>query len=242
MRALPLLLPCLLAAACIADDHLDLRRPAQGPDSSDMALAPPPRDMAGARPDLGDPGPLRLTETDGLLVVEVEHYESSFSGSGRAENHRWERDPTPPTPFSAQGVMLATPNADLNLELGLEGPRLSYLLRFERPGTLYLWVRMYSAASEDNSVHLGLDGIAVTQARWGVRLPPTQRKVWAWTGERSDDQGAERVQVEIGPGESLTRRLDLWMREDGVRVDKVLLTRDKSFVPKDLGPNESPKQ
>jgi hypothetical protein len=36
--------------------------------------------------------------------------------------------------------------------------------------------------------------------------------------------------------------LDAWMREDGLRVDRMLLVTDTNYIPSDLGPAESPFQ
>ena len=35
--------------------------------------------------------------------------------------------------------------------------------------------------------------------------------------------------------------LNLWMREDGLEVDKIVLTIDPTFVPTGYGPTESPE-
>jgi hypothetical protein len=46
------------------------------------------------------------------------------------------------------------------------------------------------------------------------------------------------MSVNVGSG---VQALNLWMREDGLYIDKILLTSDMGYVPAGMGPAESPR-
>ena len=68
-----------------------------------------------------------------------------------------------------------------------------------------------------DSIHVGLNGIAMTFG--GVGLSTSPNGDWNW----------EMITVNVtSPG---LNQLDIWMREDGVRIDSLVITDDASFVP-----------
>jgi hypothetical protein len=61
-------------------------------------------------------------------------------------------------------------------------------------------------------------------------------KVWSWTKNTSD--GPPATVTVATPG---VHYLNLWMREDGLVIDKIVLTTDAKHLPTDLGPAVSPR-
>ena len=43
-------------------------------------------------------------------------------------------------------------------------------------------------------------------------------------------------------GSAGEHEINIWMREDGSRVDKIVLTTDSGFTPTDEGPSESARE
>ena len=85
-------------------------------------------------------------------------------------------------------------------------------------------------SSDSNSVHLGLDGEPTTYGGIGLDVPAGD---WTWTNEV---QGRpQRVTIDVATAGDHT--VNLWIREDGVRVDRILLTQDADFVPSETGPS-----
>ena len=103
-------------------------------------------------------------ESGGVLAVEAEHFTELFDGSGFAAGSRWE----------AVGIggprdyLAAIPNIGRNVEESLTGPRADYRVRLDTAGTWYAWVLMKGDSAADDSVHLGLNGEAVTLGQGGV--------------------------------------------------------------------------
>ena len=59
---------------------------------------------------------------------------------------------------------------------------------------------------------------------------------WLWTKNTMDSAVAV-----LNIGSTGTHTINIWMREDGVQVDKLLLTVSSSYAPSGLGPPESPR-
>ena len=103
---------------------------------------------------------------------------------------------------------------------------LDYPIYFENPGKYYVWVSTYSTGSEDNGVHVGING------QWpenGARMQWCKGKnQWTWASkQRTKEQhcGVERqIYLEI-PKKGL-HTISFSMREDGFRFDRFALSRE----------------
>jgi hypothetical protein len=101
-------------------------------------------------------------------------------------------------------------------------PRLDYRINFVRTGVHYVWIRGAGATGSDDSVHVGLDGQAVTTADRVTGFGPA----FGWTNATMD--GVVATINVTTPG---IHTLNLWMREDGTVVDRVVLTTNPAFNP-----------
>jgi hypothetical protein len=172
---------------------------------------------------------LFIEDKDGFIVIEAEHFHSKVD----KDPHKWVATKEP-AGFSGDGAMEAKPNEDANND-GEEyadiSPRLDYKVKFAKAGKYRVWVRGYGKTDSDNSVHVGLDGKAVATS---ARIGDFATEEWAWQNETKDNEPATMEIKEAG-----TRTLNLFMREDGFVADKILLTRDDKYTPKEKGPAES---
>src|SRR5439155_27160261 len=86
-----------------------------------------------------------------------------------------------------------------------------------------------------DSVHAGLDGATFASATRIDGAPTCDVATgWNWVG---NIQGDTRASITVDAAGSHT--VNLWMREDGFNVDKILLTTDVAFTPTGTGPAES---
>ncbi len=114
---------------------------------------------------------------------------------------------------------------------------LSYRVRFRTPGRYYVWARAFSTGTEDNGLHVGIDG---TWPESGHRMQWCDGKGgWHWDSkQRTKDAhcgmaGAIYLDVER-PGE---HQVQVSMREDGFELDKLVLTTNRAFAaPAEGGP------
>jgi hypothetical protein len=163
---------------------------------------------------------------NGLLVMEAEN----FDGNVDKGDHGWNA-------ILQYGVkaMEAAPDAGSRIATNYvsNSPYLRFNVNFLKTGTHYLWLRGYCTGS-DNSAHAGLDGKSSVTSE-NITLPVN--KDWVWSGSSAEGQ---RTTVNVSKAGLHT--IEIWMREDGLILDRVLLTTSMSYKPSGSGPAQSPRK
>jgi glycosidase len=160
-------------------------------------------------------------ESGGFVVFESESFASNLAhGSSSA----WVAGNSV-AGFSGTGYMEALPNTGATIDANwvTTSPELQYTINFSTPGTYYVWVRGYANVNTDASVHAGIDGASDTAAR----IVLNQFNTWQWTNTIVNSSA--RALISVGSAGSHT--FSLWMRDDGFRVDEVILTTNPNFTP-----------
>jgi hypothetical protein len=115
---------------------------------------------------------------------------------------------------------------------------LEYPIEVKTAGRYYVWARTWSADSEDNGLHFGLDG------EWpesGQRWQTVKKGAWHWDCKQRTDEVQMGVPMQLWldiekPGK---HRLMLCMREDGAEVDQIRLTMSaENRVPAPVIPRQ----
>ena len=161
-----------------------------------------------------------------LLVLEAE----SFDHQRNIQNHRWLAC-TAPIGYSGDGAMRAMPDAGKTFtdRIGRNSPAIAFNANFAQTGTYYVWLRGY-ANSKGKSAHMALNGQATPTAR---NITFTAMNRWSWTGDLMTGSPATLQVTRTGP-----QKIQVWMREDGLVLDKIILTTDPKYIPTQLGPQE----
>ena len=170
-------------------------------------------------------------ESGGQVVMEAEHFNGNTARGGKT----WTLQ-TSPSGFSGAGHMTAIPNTGASINTGYvtTSPELVFNVTFATTGTYYIWVRGQATVADgnDDSLHAGLNGIGPASAD---RLNGFNTTSWVWKQDTMDGVPATLVITSTG-----LHTIHLWMREDGMRVDKLLLrTSSSSTAPSGTGPSES---
>lgn len=187
--------------------------------------------IAGAKPNIPADAaaafePAQKTQGE-LIVLEAEN----FSGSVQQENYSWKKGGRHGG-YSGSGYVVAVDSVkDAVRQANSEqNPRLDYEIYFPQAGKYYLWIRNFGPDDKSDSVNFGINGkiqeTAVAVSRIGSRF--------GWVGKRMTGQVAF-LNVER-PG---THMLNMFFREAGMIVDKIVLTTDEDYVPTGAGPAES---
>lgn len=171
---------------------------------------------------VGDGGEFAFLATGGVAAFEAEAFTGSDPGATGAT---WSEQSAGAA--SDGSYLLAEPNTGTNTGDDTTGPRLDYRVDFEQAGTYYVWVRVRSDTNVDDSVHVGLDGTIVSDGRWGMWHG--NYGDWGWADEVDGRSSPDRVTVVVS--DLGVHTVNLWMREDGVAVDKVILTTDAGYTP-----------
>ena len=157
-----------------------------------------------------------------LIAMEAENYHEHVSRGG----HSWEVVSLSKSSF--EGSLQALPNIGTVYQDNYEtqSPQLRYRVVFESAGRFYVWVRGRASSTSNDSIHIGFNGQSIASGRSVSEIFDR----WTWTSTRSD---GGRAYIDVpSPGEHV---VDVWMREDGVIFDKLILTTDPGFEPKGRG-------
>jgi hypothetical protein len=113
---------------------------------------------------------------------------------------------------------------------------LSYTVKFNTPGRYWVWASAYSTGTEDNGLHVGLNG---TWPESGQRLQWCNGKhQWTWSS-------AQRVEhnhcgfpktVFLDVPSAGVHTFQISMREDGTEIDRFILVNDRAFDPEGYEP------
>jgi hypothetical protein len=164
-------------------------------------------------------------EVNGQAVVETEHFMMQISGSERSWQARANLDD-----YVGSGYLSALPDTDLQFTIAdiSSSPGLNYAINFSTPGTYTVWIRGYAANGAGDSVYVGLDGDAVTT------LTGFTPRIWSWANKSIQNTP---VTLEITqPG---LHTIQIWQREDGLHLDRLLLTTVTGYLPTENGPPEN---
>jgi lysophospholipase L1-like esterase len=128
--------------------------------------------------------------------------------------------------------MQAQPNNGPNPFPVGNGPRLDYSVQFISTGTHYLWIRALAFDGASDSLWVTLDGVTSgAQQMTGLVLDGS---TWTWVNKKNPGQV---VSFNIAsPG---VHTINVWMREAGIVLDKLVVTTDASYVPSSIGPPET---
>jgi hypothetical protein len=185
---------------------------------------------------LTPPGLTFQEDGTGTTVIEAEHY---FATATAPDGHLW-------VPlkgragYSGTGYMSLLPDSGINLGntgFTTNGARLDFRIAFTATGTHYIWLRGGDPRGDGagDSVHAGIDGVSPASATRIDGAPSFNVATgWNWVG---NIQGDTRASITVDTAG--THTVNLWMREDGFNLDKLLLTTDVAFTPTGAGPAES---
>jgi hypothetical protein len=155
-------------------------------------------------------------ESGGQVVMEAENFTASATGTGAASGKTWN---AVTVTGSSGGARQALTNTGVNTADTLVGARLDYRVKFATTGTYFIWVRLQGATANDNAIHVGLNNSAATLGSAGMSTGTTFNS-WVWKKVKENNA---TVSVNVTTAGYAT--VNLWMREDGVVVDKIVLTR-----------------
>jgi len=114
---------------------------------------------------------------------------------------------------------------------GGQGPDADYQVNFPEPGRYYVHVRAYSTGTEDNGMHVGIDG---TWPDSGQRMQfcSASRRAWWWGSAQRDAGGNGSCGIEktiwLDVDTAGMHTVSISAREDGFEIDRFALIKDLS--------------
>ncbi|MEM7809724.1 MAG: hypothetical protein AAF561_16560, partial [Planctomycetota bacterium] len=167
-------------------------------------------------------------EIDGLVTIEAAEFTEAAASGSLAWVEQSDAN-------ALDSRFMTVPDAGgVNTGNSLTGPKLDYDINFQNSGTYYVWVRMTGDGGADDSIHVGLNGQASTLGGFG--LSSGDDNVFRWTN--GTNSLGRRITVDVpSPG---IHTLNVWMREDGVKVDDIRVARSINFDPNVANPPPPP--
>ena len=113
---------------------------------------------------------------------------------------------------------------------------VSYKVKFNTIGRYYVWVRAFSTGSEDNGLHVGLNG---SWPENGKRIQWCKGKnKWTWANKQrtKEEHCGIPHAIYLDIEKSGTHTIQFSMREDGFEFDKFILTKDINYTPTEKSP------
>ncbi len=181
--------------------------------------------VASARPLNQDPGP------DGIVSVEAEHYDNKTPGQSGSQ---WVLVGRTGNFTGVAGMQVADGTEGTNsTNYAVESPGLEFEVNFVKTGTHYTWILAWGPDGGSDSCHAGLDGLELPTSD---SLSGWQDN-YHWSNARYQRTGAPSFEVTTAG----VHTLNIWMREDGLIVDKVVVTTNPNFTltGAEPGPAES---
>jgi hypothetical protein len=163
-------------------------------------------------------------ESNGQVILEAEQTDWQIGRSNRS----WLTQ-TVLAGYSGASYLNAPPDTGLIFTptYTATSPELRYSINFTTTGTYYTWLRGYASNGGGDSVYVSLnDQPAATLTGFAPRQ-------WSWANSNASQGGRFTIQVTT-PG---LHTLHIWQREDGLRLDRILLTTNSSYIPSGNGPN-----
>ena len=204
-------------------------------------------------------GTTTFEEVNGLVAVEAEHF-AVQTDTGTRQWYITTADQTPDVSPDGDENHASSASGGRYLEILPDTRRnhgdklihgenfssdpgrlgiLVYPVHFNMPGRYYVWVRAYSTGSEDNGLHVGVNG---TWPDSGQRLQWCEGKQsWRWESKQRTAQQhcGEPCKIFLDIEQPGLHSIEFSMREDGFEFDKWLMTKDRGFErPADAGPPE----
>jgi len=108
------------------------------------------------------------------------------------------------------------------------GPRISYRVNFPEPGRYFVYVRAYSTGTEDNGIHVGING---SWPASGARMQWCSGKnSWTWSSAQrvnSNHCGVQRA-IYLDVPSAGTHSVNFSAREDGFEFDSAMFVKEKT--------------
>ena len=180
--------------------------------------------IANAKPLNQDPGP------DGIVSFEAENFDANVEVGG----DKWQE--TGPVDGFTGVIGMHAPNGQGghgNSGYSSSSERLEYEINFVKTGKHYVWILGWGAGGSDDSCNAGLDGEEI----------PTLVALTGWS--ESYEWNCDLMSLSEPPTFEIdtpgVHTFNIWVREDGLIIDKIVLTTNPDLVLSgtEPGPPES---
>ena len=156
----------------------------------------------------------------GTMFFEGEDFATSATGVAGGTTRAWVPD-TAPAGYSGMGALRASPDTGGTVALAAApggAPRLDFPVTITTAGVHHVWVRLYGSSDASDAVHVGVNAALPGVPTQTLDAPSNAGWVWVRT--------AATFNLALG-----NQFVSVWMAEDGVKVDAVVVTQSTATTP-----------
>lgn len=171
--------------------------------------------------------PSYFQEAGGQVTLEAEH----FIWSPERSQRNWITQTTL-SGYTGTAYLSALPDTELQFTSNYTeaSPELQYAINFTTTGTYTILVRGYAPNAAGDSLYVSVDD------RPPVVLTGFDPGIWSWATQVNTSPSDPAMLTITEPGLHTFR---VWQREDGLRLDRIVLTTNAGYNPVGNGPPES---
>ena len=165
-----------------------------------------------------------------IEFIQAESYSDCSYGDGIAFQDRWKT--IQDGDHRGSGYLHALPEDVSQYKGNILGSRLDYNLTFDESGEYFVWVKMKGNSYGNDSI--GISWKHSSQDYVGIEKYSSfgwsSKGQWEWEPEFNQPP----MSINTTTGEDYT--ISIWMSEDGVMLDEILITNIESLSPKSTDP------
>jgi len=165
-----------------------------------------------------------------IEFIQAEAFSDCSHGEGIAYQDSWEiyQDGQ----HRGSGFLHALPEDVSQYKGDILGSRLDYNLTFDEAGEYFVWVKMKGNSYGNDSI-----GISWREGSQGyMGLEKYSSFGWSSYGQWEWEPEFSQPPMSINASLHHDYTLSIWMREDGVMLDEIMITNIKSLNPKNTDP------
>jgi len=160
----------------------------------------------------------------GNTVIEAENYSNCNYGEETSSNHQWIE--VVDLNSSNDAYLIGLPDQNMHTHENFYGPSLEYQIQFSSPGTYYVWISMRGNSYQNDTIVLSWDENISTE-----NITEISSFAWNSYGQWEWEPQTSQVPLNISVSNGDLATLTVWMREDGVEFDRLIITSDVNFDP-----------
>jgi hypothetical protein len=165
-----------------------------------------------------------------IEFIQAESYSDCSHGEGIGFQDNWKT--VQGQDHRGSGYVHALPEDVSQYKENILGSRLDYNLTFDESGEYFVWVKMKGDS-------YGNDSIGMSWKEGNQEYADLEKYSsfgWSSYGQWEWEPEFNRPPMSINATESKDYTLSIWMREDGVMLDEIMITNIESLNPKTTNP------
>jgi len=175
-----------------------------------------------------------LQQNGDNIVMEAENYYANTKGSGIASQISWQNKTGCGSSNNLYVQALSNTGVVIDSNIETQSPCLSYYVHFNETGKYYLWLKSAAIVTADNDcVHFGINATSKSSNNdSAAQLSHGSTLYW-------ESIIGEENRPEINITTAGYHMINIWVREDGATLDKIVLTKSSTYNPSDNEPQQT---